>query len=63
MAYCIQLDSVVPSEVLSDELQCICSVEEAPQPVVPAMIQTLVEEYDHLFATPTELPPVREADH
>jgi hypothetical protein len=23
----------------------------------------LVDEYDHLFATPTDLPPAREADH
>jgi hypothetical protein len=36
---------------------------EASQAVVPAMIQTLVDEYDHLFATPTDLPPAREADH
>jgi hypothetical protein len=30
---------------------------------MPESIQSLLVEFDHLFATPTELPPEREADH
>lgn len=30
---------------------------------LPAEVQKLLQEYDHLFSTPTQLPPQRSADH
>lgn len=63
VAYCIQLDSEMPTEVLSDELQCLCSMESDDTAVVPSVVQALVHEYEHLFVTPIELPPAQEAGH
>lgn len=41
----------------------MCSIQSADAPDVPAEVQTLITMYDHLFATPIELPPARLADH
>jgi hypothetical protein len=53
----------MPIEVVSDELQWLCAIEPNNEPTVSSEVQALVQEYEHLFATPSELPPAREADH
>lgn len=60
---CIQMDSEALMGPLSEGKQYICSVESDETAAVPSEIQALVQEYNHLFATPTELSPAREADH
>jgi hypothetical protein len=51
------------SETLPDDQQCVCSIQETNILSVPSEVQELITNYDHLFASPTELPPARSADH
>jgi hypothetical protein len=60
---CIQLSSVSDTAVLSDDQQYICAIQTETEAVQHPTIQQLLSEYDHLFATPTELPPRRAANH
>ncbi|XP_066361406.1 uncharacterized protein [Miscanthus floridulus] len=61
-AYCIKMFHDPPHAVLSDDQQYICSIQTEDMPAVPTEVQELIQQYEHLFATPTELPPARLAD-
>lgn len=55
---------MVPSALVSDKLQYVCSIQSSKSAqLLPTAIQSLIQEFDHLFATPIELPPIRTADH
>jgi hypothetical protein len=60
---CIQMFFDPSSETLTDDQQCVCSIQETDILSVPSEVQELITNYDHLFASPTELPPARSADH
>jgi hypothetical protein len=60
---CIQLQESDSISSVSDELQYVCSVEQEDTAQYPPEIQELIQAYDHLFSTPTQLPPQRNANH
>jgi hypothetical protein len=59
VACCLQLVSTEASAKVSDELQYICTIQNEPT----EEIQPPIQEFDHLFSTPTQLPPQRDVDH
>lgn len=63
VACCLQLVSTEVSAKVSDELQYICTIQNEPTEEIQPPIQELIQEFDHLFSTPTQLPPQRDADH
>lgn len=62
VAYCIKMLHDPPHAVLSDDQQYICSIQTEDMPAVPTEVQELIQQYEPLFATHTELPPARLAD-
>lgn len=63
MACCIQLHEAANVDEVPDLQQYIYSVQTTDSETLPAEVQKLIQEFDHLFSTPTQLPPQRSADH
>jgi hypothetical protein len=53
VACCLQLVSTEASAKVSDELQYICTIQNEPTEEIQPLIQELIQEFDHLFSTPT----------
>lgn len=60
---CLQIGSEENLERASEEVQAICAIQDTESDSVPDMVQQLLLRNEHLFRTPSELPPSREADH
>ncbi|WVZ81498.1 hypothetical protein U9M48_028869 [Paspalum notatum var. saurae] len=62
ITHCVQWSPhLLPDSGFLDNELCSISTVEASE--IPAPVQQLLNEYDHLFATPTALHPRRPADH
>lgn len=60
VSHCISFQCYSPKDHSEAELCVLQSVEDVD---CPPQIVDLLKEHDHLFATPTTLPPHRSADH
>lgn len=60
---CLQMCSEPKERLLSDFCQSLCSIQATEIVLVPEQIQQLLQQYDHLFSTPSQLPPPRAAGH
>lgn len=63
VACCLQLVGPELISDVSDQLQSLCTLQSTPTEAVPLPVQELLQEFDHLFSTPTQLPPKRSANH
>lgn len=60
---CLQLGTQTVETSMPDDQQYICAVDQSDAIETPQAIQQLLDQYQGLFSTPSELPPVRESDH
>lgn len=63
VACCIQLSEGFQQNELPDVLQYVSAIDSVESDSLPEPLQHLLTEFEHLFATPTALPPRHEADH
>lgn len=61
VTHCIQLNTTHDNDA---ELEVVCAIKEHDTPeACPVEVQSLLQEFDLLFAEPVGLPPKRAADH
>ncbi|WVZ58303.1 LOW QUALITY PROTEIN: hypothetical protein U9M48_008586, partial [Paspalum notatum var. saurae] len=61
ITHCIQWKEEV--QLLDATLNDVSTIEHSTLSELPSVVQAVIQDFEHLFANPTSLPPHRQADH